>query len=249
MISLITFFFFAGNFHTAGSAVNIDSILNVHYAKNLNSEIFDKGDIVRLPDFTFDVKNGNQLFNSESSFQTLRNFLVQNPFLICELRTHTDTRGSTDSNLNLSLRHSIRIKEELLRLYKSDTVFSERIIPVGKGESEPIVTEEYLYQFSQDQITLESLYALNRRCELRIHGFLGSGFYKNQPGAKQILNSDTLRNPAYYEDLIMIADRALLEGNYLKALEYYSYAAEMAPADEHYAAQQRDKIKELSSKN
>ncbi|MBK9592064.1 MAG: hypothetical protein IPO32_11330 [Crocinitomicaceae bacterium] len=91
MISLITFFFLAGNFNTNGSRVNIDSILNVHYSKNLNSEFFDKGDIVRLPDFTFDVKNGNQLFNSESSFLTLRNFLSQNPFLICELRMHTDT--------------------------------------------------------------------------------------------------------------------------------------------------------------
>jgi hypothetical protein len=249
MISLITFFFLAGNLNTNGSPLNIDSILNVHYSKNLNSETFDKGDILRLPEFTFEVKNGDQFFNSESSFQTLRKFLVQNPFFICELRTHTDTRGSADSNLNLSLRHSMRIKEELLRLYKSDTLFSERIIPVGKGEAEPLVTESYIQKFKEDKFTFETLHSLNRRCELKIHGFLGSSFYKNQSGASQILNSDNIRNPAYYEDLIMIADRALLEGNYLKALEYYSYAAEMAPVDEHYAAQQRDKIKELISKN
>jgi hypothetical protein len=249
MIPILSFFFFLGNFQHQNSSVNTDSIINAHYAKNLNSDSFDIGDKLILPDFQFETGDSLPIVNSSNTFRLLRNFLIQNPFLICELRVHTDTRGSADSNLTVSLRRSIRIKEELLRLYKSDTVFSERIIPVGKGESEPIVTEEYLRQFSQDQQYLETLLALNRRCELRIHGFLGSGFYKNQPGATQILNSDTLRNPAYYEDLIMIADRALLEGNYLKALKYYSYAAEMAPADEPYAAEQRDKIKELISKN
>jgi hypothetical protein len=249
MIPILSFFFLIGNFQADSSSVNIDSILNVHYAKNLNSESFENGDLVRLPNFQIETGDGFPFANSSNSFLLLRNFLIQNPLLICELRVHTDTRGSADSNLTFSLHHSIRIKEELLRLYKSDTVFSERIIPVGKGEYEPILTEDYLHLFGHDQISLESLHALNRRCELKIHGFLGSGFYKNQSGATQIVNSDTLRNPAYYEDLIMIADRALLEGNYSKALQYYSYAAEMAPADEPYAAEQRDKIKELISKN
>jgi hypothetical protein len=249
MISLLSFFLITGSFQTDSSLVNIDSILNTHYSKNLNSESFEKGDIIRLPAFSFDLGNGYHFYNSENSFQILRNFLLQNPFLICELRTHTDTQGSADSNLTCSLQKSIQIKEELLRLYKSDTLFSERIIPVGKGESELIVTEEYIDQFSGNQKVIELLHALNRRCELRIHGFLGVGFYKNQTGVSRVFYADTLRNPAYYEDLIMIADRALLEGNYLKALEYYSYAAEMAPVDEHYASQQRDKIKELISKN
>ncbi len=249
MIPILSFFFLVGHLQVDTSSVNIDSILNVHYAKNLNSQSFEKGDLVRIPNFQLDTEDGFHFVNSANSFLILRNFLIQNPLLICELRVHTDTRGSADSNLTFSLRQSIRIKNELLQLYKSDTVFSERIIPVGKGASEPIVTEDYLRQFSQDQITLESLHSLNRRCELKIHGFLGSGFYKNQPATTQIFDSDSLRNPAYYEDLIMIADRALLEGNYLKALEYYSYAAEMAPADERYAAEQRDKIKELISED
>lgn len=249
MISLLSFFLITGSFQTDSSLVNIDSILNIHYSKNLNSESFEKGDIIRLPDFIFDFGNGYHFYNSENSFQILSNFLIQNPFLICELRTHTDSRGSADANVKLSLQRSIRIKEEFLKFYQSDTIFSERIIPVGKGESEPLVTEEYANQFIHNRYTIESLHAVNRRYELKISGFLGSAFYQNNSAASQSFNVDNVRSPAYYEDLIMIADRALLEGNYLKALEYYSYAAEMAPVDEHYASQQRDKIKELISKN
>lgn len=249
MISLFSILVLAVNIQTDSSLVNADSILDVRYSKNVHSESFEKGDVLRLPVFLFDPGNGYHFFNSENSFLALKKFLVQNPFLICELRTHTDTRGSTETNLTLSLHQSMRIKEEFLRLYHSDTLFSERLIPVGKGESEPIVSESYINQFKENKSTFELLHSLNRRSELCIRGFLGSAFYTHQALASKVFSSENRRNPAYYEDLIMIADRALLEGDYLKALEYYSYASDLAPADEHYATEQRDKLKVLLTKD
>lgn len=55
--------------------------------------------------------------------------------------------------------------------------------------------------------------------------------------AKSTIDNET-RKSLSYNDLLMIADRYLLENNLEKALEFYEYASAVEPADQEYAADQ-----------
>jgi len=98
--------------------------------------------------------------------------------MILELSSHTDSRGNDAANQDLSER---RAKECVRYLVEEKGINPSRLVPVGKGESNPTVwtnpetgekitlTEEYINQFkTKDKEKFEYLHSLNRRTEGRV---------------------------------------------------------------------------------
>lgn len=220
--------------------LNPDSILSAHYTKTLNDSVFVAGDIIRLPEIRFDLSGHKSFVDSDSSFLIIRDFLHRNPLLLVKLLVHTDTRGTPDVNQRLSLSRARFVCEYLVETFGSDTLFAERLVPTGKGESIPLVSEELINQNKTDQVLFEKLHQLNRRMEFEVIGFLGKNYYLNQRASNR--RTESYREPVSYDDLVMIADRALLEGDYEKALRYYGLAADIAPVQETFAKEQRNKL-------
>jgi outer membrane protein OmpA-like peptidoglycan-associated protein len=103
--------------------------------------------------------------------------LIKYPSLKVELSSHTDARGNTKSNQILS---NNRAKACYKYLVEKRGINPRRIIPVGKGKSEPLkifdeisnqmilLNESYINQFESDVQKFEDLHQLNRRTEVRI---------------------------------------------------------------------------------
>jgi OmpA-OmpF porin, OOP family len=72
---------------------------------------------------------------SYASIKEIANVLNENPDLRIEINGHTDSDGNEDSNLDLSKRRAISVKEYLVNQFKID---ASRIATDGKGESMPV---------------------------------------------------------------------------------------------------------------
>lgn len=119
--------------------------------------------------------------SSSLSLDSLAILLKENPGVTIELSSHCDYRGADDYNQRLSQRRA----ESVVNFLISRGVASERMIPVGYGESRPkVVTRRQAEQnpFLQQGDTLteafilalpeeaqqEACNALNRRTEFRV---------------------------------------------------------------------------------
>lgn len=119
--------------------------------------------------------------SSSISLDSLAILLKENPGVTIELSSHCDYRGADDYNQRLSQRRA----ESVVNFLISRGVASERMIPVGYGESRPkVVTRRQAEQnpFLQQGDTLteafilalpeeaqqEACNALNRRTEFRV---------------------------------------------------------------------------------
>jgi outer membrane protein OmpA-like peptidoglycan-associated protein len=96
------------------------------------------------------------------------------PKMILELSSHTDSRSTDEYNQKLSEN---RARECVKYLVEEKGIDIRRLIPVGKGEKEPVkwidaagktnlLSESYINQYkTSDVILFEKLHALNRRTE------------------------------------------------------------------------------------
>lgn len=125
--------------------------------------------------------------NSLDSLEYIYDLLVQNPNIVLELSSHTDSRGTDAANQKLSEN---RARACYKYLVEEKGIDARRIIPVGKGEMVPrqlylkgntyfveapadmtgvksvTLTEAYINQFKTSNKTLfEQLHQLNRRTE------------------------------------------------------------------------------------
>ena len=101
--------------------------------------------------------------------------------MIIELISHTDSRGDEKSNMKLSEN---RAKAVYSYLVEKQGIDPRRMIPIGKGETEPLryidpatkqyitLTETYIDSFKNSDLNLfEELHQQNRRLEGRIISF------------------------------------------------------------------------------
>ena len=75
----------------------------------------------------------DQRINSKDSLDYLFNTLTQNPKIVIELQAHTDCRGSSRYNKDLSQKRAQSCVDYLI----SKGIPAERMVPVGYGESTP----------------------------------------------------------------------------------------------------------------
>ncbi len=78
--------------------------------------------------------------NSRDSLDYLVELLNDNPNLTIELQAHTDTRGTTKENMELSQRRAETCKDYLI----SRGISSERLESKGFGESDPIISDSQI---------------------------------------------------------------------------------------------------------
>jgi len=218
------------------------------YTKTLQDTIFVVGDLILAPEIVFDFSRSSVRPESFNSVKEIIGFLIRNPNLIIEIVVHSDCRGSDEYNQKLSLRRASSLVDIILQ-NESDTIFSERILPVGKGEQDLLYSCDYIETIKGDSAKQEQLHHANLRVEIKITGFLGKNFYHNKLETSRIENQSSSRESAYYEDLVFMADKALLEGNYLKALELYESAVSIGPPNDSYPSEQVKKIKEILEPN
>lgn len=149
---------------------------------------------IRLPEVRYPLSQWTLLvdstINSPDSLLFVYNLLNEYPNMVLELSSHTDARGSNNSNQVLSEN---RAKACYKYLVEEKGIDPRRIVPVGKGEMEPRtiwkkdgkyietqpkdmtgvetikLTEAYINQFKKtDKKTFELLHQYNRRTEGKV---------------------------------------------------------------------------------
>ncbi len=114
--------------------------------KNIYYE-FDKSDLLQSSKTTIDT--------------TLLEILTQNPGIIIEIGSHTDSKGSDVYNTRLSQSRA----ESVVKYLKSKGIIAKRLKAKGYGETSPIAPNE-----NPDGSDNEQGRAMNRRTEFRIVG-------------------------------------------------------------------------------
>jgi len=117
------------------------------------------------------------------SLQVVVNFLKTHPDFQIELRSHTDYRDSDSNNYALTQRNAKQYYDYLI----SKGIESERVTPIGMGESEPFIIDMCFHskypQFGigdtlnrrfilnlKDKKDREAAHTINRRNEVVIVG-------------------------------------------------------------------------------
>lgn len=89
-------------------------------------------------DILFDVNKATIKPESMKEINRIKAIMDQNPKVRYEVQGHTDGTGDEASNQKLSERRAQAIVDKMVELGISPS----RLVPVGKGESEPISTNE-----------------------------------------------------------------------------------------------------------
>jgi peptidoglycan-associated lipoprotein len=111
----------------------------------------------------------NESVNSKDSLDYLYNTLIENPNIVIELQAHTDCRGSNRYNKDLSQKRAQSCVDYLI----SKGIPSDRMVPVGYGESTP--RADGLECKSIDKMGTteeqEAAHQRNRRTQFRVLSF------------------------------------------------------------------------------
>jgi outer membrane protein OmpA-like peptidoglycan-associated protein len=108
-------------------------------ARRLNTLItFEKGKRVVLRGVNFETNKATLRTESETILTRAYNALVANPDVRVEISGHTDNVGSEKSNQTLSLKRAQAVKNWLVE----KGIASNRMKAVGKGQNEPISSNE-----------------------------------------------------------------------------------------------------------
>jgi outer membrane protein OmpA-like peptidoglycan-associated protein len=117
--------------------------------------------------------------SSEKVLDELKNLLDENPSIIIELSSHTDSKGADGFNMLLSQKRA----ESCVNYLLSKGVLKKRMIAKGYGESKPLVPNT-----TPDGQDDEEGRAKNRRTEFKIVGELKSNVkvgYQDKDGVKK----------------------------------------------------------------
>lgn len=104
----------------------------------------------------FDFDQFELTTQAKEQLDLLVDILLRNPKLKINLSSHTDSRGTTEYNLNLSKKRAVSTLNYLL----AKGINNERISAVGRGES------ELLNECSDELECTEDAHAVNRRTEI-----------------------------------------------------------------------------------
>ncbi len=179
--SLYTLLFSKDDYFTKTEQVLVGNPQNdTIYQVNLSlTRIPDKP--IVLPDIYFEVGKWDLQTQYQDSLMVLVDILKDNPKLVIELSSHTDSRASDEYNDNLSQKRA----ETVVNFITQEGIQKERLVPKGYGERKPrilstvitkdgytfpagtILTEEYILSI-KDLKMREAAYLLNRRTEFSV---------------------------------------------------------------------------------
>jgi peptidoglycan-associated lipoprotein len=104
--------------------------------------------------------------NSKDSLEYLYDILTENQTIIIELAAHTDTRGNDKANQILSQKRA----ETCVNYLIEKGIDPERMVPVGYGESKPIISDAQIAAMTSEQ-EREAGHAKNRRTVFQVLSF------------------------------------------------------------------------------
>jgi len=179
--SLYTLLFSKNDYFTKTEQVLIGSPQNdtTYQVKLSLTRIPDKP--IVLPDIYFEVGKWDLQTQYQDSLMVLVDILKDNPKLVIELSSHTDSRASDEYNDNLSQKRA----ETVVNFITEEGIQRERLVPKGYGKRKPrklstaitkdgytfpagiVLTEEYILSI-KDLKKREAAYLLNRRTEFSV---------------------------------------------------------------------------------
>ena len=149
------------------------------YTKILDFDINLMTSTIVIPRIEYDYNSAKLREESKYQLDKLKNLLDENPFIVVQLRSHTDHIGSQESNLKLSYRRA----ESCVKYLIEKGISKDRLSYIGLGENEPFVvgkalttpfspktklTEEFIKGLDSD--LEQQARQLNRRTDFKVLG-------------------------------------------------------------------------------
>ncbi len=119
---------------------------------------------IRLPEIQYDVSKWDLRPESKDSLNFLYQTLVDNPTIIVELNSHTDSRDNDKKNLVLSQNRAQSCVDYLVNEKKIPVA---RLKAVGKGETQLLVTDAVIKK-AKTKEEKEAMHQKNRRTTFKI---------------------------------------------------------------------------------
>ena len=124
------------------------------------------GGVVDLPTVLYEVDQFALLPASMDSLELAYRTLVDNPTMVVELRSHTDsrpTRKYKGGNMELSQKRA----QSCVNYLVTKGIDPARMVPVGRGAEEPRVTDEAIKKM-QTHEEKEAAHQVNRRTDFKV---------------------------------------------------------------------------------
>ena len=112
-----------------------------------------------------DLKGGIYYSEDSTSFYTFQKaaeYIKSHPDWVFEVGVHSDFRGSTNLNLNLSKHQA---SNSCFVFHKQFGIESERLIPKGYGENKPLIPEDEINKMQTEE-EKEDAHRKNKRYEI-----------------------------------------------------------------------------------
>ncbi|MCF8258166.1 MAG: OmpA family protein, partial [Flavobacteriales bacterium] len=133
--------------------------------------------VIDLPNIFYDLAKWDLRPESKVSLDGLIETLNDNPTIVIELGSHTDTRGSDSDNLSLSQKRAQSVVDYLIE----NGVEAERLVAKGYGETTPkvldkqeglfavgsVINDAFINKQSTNELK-EEAHQLNRRTEFKV---------------------------------------------------------------------------------
>jgi peptidoglycan-associated lipoprotein len=132
------------------------------FAKDLALKSIKK-DPIRLPDILYDLAAWDLKPQYQDSLAGLVKTLNQNPNLVIELGSHTDTRGDGKSNEILAQKRAQSVVDYLV----SKGIAGDRMVAKGYGENRPLNTDKQIAALATEE-EKEAAHQKNRRSEFKV---------------------------------------------------------------------------------
>jgi len=121
---------------------------------------------IKLPQILYDVDEFFLRPEAKDSLETLYVTLVDNPNIVVELRSHTDsrpTRRYKGGNLELSQKRA----QSCVNYLVEKGIDPARMVPVGRGPEEPLVTDAQIKAMATKE-EREAAHQTNRRTDFKV---------------------------------------------------------------------------------
>ncbi|MBL7774545.1 MAG: OmpA family protein, partial [Saprospiraceae bacterium] len=151
---------YQGGRHIGTTDINTEgwSLPNQIMMQNFSVAPLMPGTVIELPNIYYNFNDATLRPDARKDLDLLVSLLKQQPSIKIELASHTDCRGSSKYNQELSQRRADGVVEYLIE----KGIARDRLSPVGYGESEP------RNQCRDGVSCTEQEHARNRRTEVRI---------------------------------------------------------------------------------
>lgn len=132
--------------------------------KTLKDPVFQKGDVIRTTNIIFGSSHPLGGSFELDSVKPIADFLQRYPELKVEIAVHTDSRGSSKGNYNLSHSRAQAIRDVLVNNFHID---SSQVSSKGYGESKLLMSEAQIKKAKTPE-EQQKLHNINTRTELII---------------------------------------------------------------------------------